>query len=148
MERRKFFKSIGIFLPFGTAVAGFIGMGIRFITPLKREVERRIFTIHLDELELNATQKFQDLRGKDLMLVRVSERQVKAISTSCTHLGCSVHWQADKKQFYCPCHQGIFDTNGKVISGPPPRPLDSYRVEIEGDNVFIYFMDKPSDNGI
>ena len=148
MERKKFLRSIVLFIPFGTAVAGFLGMGIRFITPLKREVERRIFTIHLDELELNATRKFQDLRGKDLMLVRVSEREVKAISTSCTHLGCSVHWQADKKQFYCPCHQGVFDTNGKVVSGPPPRPLDSYRVEIEGDNVFIYFMDKPSDNGI
>ena len=137
-----------VFLPFGTAFAGFLSMGIRFITPYKREVERRIFTIHLNELELNTTRRFQDLRGKDFTLVRTSEREVKAISTTCTHLGCSVHWQPDKKQFYCPCHQGVFDTNGQVVSGPPPRPLDSYRVDLEGDNVFIYFLDKPSDNGI
>lgn len=148
MERRKLLKSIAIFLPFGASFAGFLGMGIRFVTPYRRDVERRIFTIHLNELELNTTRQFQDLRGKDLMLVRTSEREVKALSTTCTHLGCSVHWQPDKKQFYCPCHQGVFDTNGKVVSGPPPRALDSYHVEIEGDNVFIYFLDKPSDNGI
>ena len=148
MDRRKLLRSIVIFMPFGTAFAGFLGMGLRFITPYKREVERRIFTIHLDELELNSTRQFKDLRGKDLMLVRTAEKEVRAISTTCTHLGCSVHWQPDKKQFYCPCHQGVFDTEGNVVSGPPPRPLDSYRVELEGDNVFIYFMDKPSDNGI
>lgn len=148
MDRRNLLKSVIVFLPFGSAFAGFFGMGIRFITPVKREIERRIFTIHLDELELNATRQYKDLRGKDLMLVRISEREVKAISTTCTHLGCSVHWQADKKQFYCPCHAGVFDNNGMVISGPPPKPLDSYRVELEGDNVFIYFIDKPSDNGI
>lgn len=148
MERRKFLNSFAIFIPFTTAFAGFLGMGIRFITPYKREVERRIFTIQLDELEINNTRQFQDLRGKDLMLVRTSDREVKAISTTCTHLGCSVHWQPEKKTFFCPCHAGVFDTDGKVISGPPPRALDSYRVELEGNNVFIYFIDKPSDNGI
>ena len=146
MERRKFLNSVAIFIPFGTAFAGFIGMGIRFITPYKREVERRIFTIQLDELEINTTRQFKDLRGKDLMIVRTSDREVKAISTTCTHLGCSVHWQAEKKIFYCPCHSGVFDTDGNVISGPPPRALDSYRVELEGNNVFIYFLDKPSGN--
>jgi cytochrome b6-f complex iron-sulfur subunit len=148
MDRRKLLKSIAVFVPFGSAFAGFIGIGIRFITPVKREIERRIFTIHLDELQLNSTRQFRDLRGKDLLLVRTAEREVKAISTTCTHLGCSVYWQQDKNQFYCPCHQGVFDKNGRVISGPPPRPLDSYRVELEGDNVFIYYLDKPSDNEI
>jgi len=148
MDRRKLIKSILVFIPFSSAFTGFIGIGIRFITPVKHATERRIFTIHLDELEINATRVFQDLRGKDLMLVRTSEREVKAISTTCTHLGCSVHWQPEKMEFYCPCHQGRFDKNGNVIAGPPPRPLDSYRVELEGDNVFIYFLDKSTENGI
>ena len=141
-------KSIIVFLPFGSAFAGFIGMGIRFITPGKREIERRIFTIHLEELNLNETLQFKDLQGKDFILVRTDDREVKAISTTCTHLGCSVSWQQDKKQFYCPCHQGVFDKNGSVISGPPPRPLDSYNVELEGDNVFIYFLDNSNEDRV
>jgi Rieske Fe-S protein len=148
MERRKALKSFALFVPFVTAFAGFLGMGIRFITPFKREIERRIFTIRLEELEINTTAQFRDLRGKDLMLVRTAEREVRAISTTCTHLGCSVHWQADRKQFYCPCHNGVFDLDGNVISGPPPRQLDTYRVELEGDNVFLFFPDKTSENGI
>lgn len=142
MNRRNALKSLLSFVPLGAAFAGFTAMGIRFITPIKREVERRIFTLHLDELPLNATRLFKDLRGKELMLVRTGEREVKAISTVCTHLGCSVYWQKDKKQFYCPCHQGIFDKDGYVLSGPPPKPLNSYKVELEGDNVFLFFKDE------
>ncbi len=148
MARRNALRSLFAFLPFGVSFVGFLGMGVKFITPLKREVERRIFTVNLQELPLNSTRKINDLQGKELMLVRTGEREVKAMSTSCTHLGCSVYWQQDKKQFYCPCHMGIFDKDGNVISGPPPRPMDSYRVELERDNVFIYFIDKESKDGI
>ncbi len=142
MNRRNALKSMLSFVPLGAAFAGFAAMGIRFITPIKREVERRIFTLHLDELPLNATRLFKDLRGKELMIVRTGEREVKAISTVCTHLGCSVYWQKDKKQFYCPCHQGIFDKDGYVLSGPPPKPLNSYKVELKGDNIFLFFKDE------
>jgi cytochrome b6-f complex iron-sulfur subunit len=83
---------------------------------------RRIFALNLDELPINATRKYRDLRGADLVIVRTGEREVKAMSTVCTHLGCTVHWEKDKKEFYCPCHQGRFNENGDVIAGPPPRP--------------------------
>jgi len=141
MDRRDALKSLFAFIPLGAAFAGITAMGVGFISPNKREVERRIFTIHLDELEINATRRFKDLRGRDLMIVRTGENEVKALSTVCTHLGCTVSWQDDKQQFYCPCHQGIFDKDGKVLSGPPPRPLDNYKVELDGKNVFIYFKD-------
>lgn len=144
MDRRNALKSMVSFIPLGVAFAGFAAMSIRFITPIKRKVERRIFTVHLDELQLNATRPFRDLRGRELMIVRTGEREVKAISTVCTHLGCSVYWQKDKKQFYCPCHQGIFDKDGNVLSGPPPKPLNSHKVELNGNNVFIYFKDEGS----
>jgi cytochrome b6-f complex iron-sulfur subunit len=141
MERRDAIKNLFAFIPLGAAFAGITAIGFRFITPVKQEVQRRIFTVNLEELPINATKKFQDLRGKDLMIVRTGEREVKALSTVCTHLGCSVYWQKDKKEFYCPCHAGRFDKDGNVLGGPPPKPLDSYKVEIEGDNVFIYFKD-------
>jgi menaquinol-cytochrome c reductase iron-sulfur subunit len=60
-----------------------------------------------------------------------------AISNVCTHLGCRVRWIADKKSFYCPCHNGVFDKDGKVVSGPPPRPLDRFESRVENGVLFI-----------
>lgn len=142
MDRRNAIKNLLTFVPLGTAFAGISAMGFRFITPIKRDSKRRIFTIHLEELSINETRIFKDLRGKDFVLVRTGENEVRAISTVCTHLGCTVYWQKDKKEFYCPCHQARFSKDGEVLAGPPPRPLDSYEVEIENGNVFIYFKDK------
>ena len=141
MKRRKLLKSVAAFVPISAAFAGLAAMGIRFVTPIKREINRKIFTVGLEELPMNATKRFQDLRGRDLMLVRTGEREVKAISTVCTHLGCTVFWQKDRQEFFCPCHNGRFDKNGVVLEGPPPAPLDLYQVEIEGNNVFVYFKD-------
>lgn len=55
----------------------------------------------------------------------------------CTHLGCPYRWNADKKLFLCPCHNAVFDVDGGVVSGPPPRPLDRYAVKIVGGRLFI-----------
>lgn len=55
----------------------------------------------------------------------------------CTHLGCAYHWHASKSQFLCPCHDGVYDANGGVVSGPPPRPLDVYPARVEDGVLFI-----------
>lgn len=64
-------------------------------------------------------------------------REFAALSNICTHLGCRVRWIADQNQFFCPCHNAIFDKAGNVIDGPPPRPLDRYEVKIEDDQIYI-----------
>ena len=64
-------------------------------------------------------------------------RDFIAMSNICTHLGCRVRWIADSDQFYCPCHVGIFDREGNVVAGPPPRPLDRYEVKVEDEQLFI-----------
>jgi len=64
-------------------------------------------------------------------------RDFIAMSNICTHLGCRVRWIADQQIFLSPCHFGVFDREGKVISGPPPRPLDRYEVKIENDQLWI-----------
>lgn len=64
-------------------------------------------------------------------------RDIIAMSNICTHLGCRVRWIADKEIFLSPCHNGVFDRYGKVISGPPPRPLDRYEVKVEDDQLLI-----------
>lgn len=64
-------------------------------------------------------------------------RDFIAMSNVCTHLGCRVRWIAGQEQFLSPCHNGIFDKVGNVVSGPPPRPLDRYEVKVENDQLFI-----------
>lgn len=60
------------------------------------------------------------------------DRTVHALSATCTHLGCQVRWEAEEKKFRCPCHGGVYDASGKVLEGPPPRPLDGIEARIDG----------------
>ena len=64
-------------------------------------------------------------------------RTFTAMSNVCTHLGCRVRWAADRKQFFCPCHNGVFDEAGNVVSGPPPKPLNQYEVKVENGQLSI-----------
>ena len=64
-------------------------------------------------------------------------REFIAMSNVCTHLGCSVRWVAEQTQFFCPCHNGVFDKNGKVVAGPPPRPLDRFEIKEEDGQLFV-----------
>lgn len=60
-----------------------------------------------------------------------------AFTAVCTHLNCTVQYRDDLKEIWCACHNGHFDLNGKVISGPPPEALRQYRVAIKGDEIFV-----------
>jgi Rieske Fe-S protein len=64
-------------------------------------------------------------------------REYIAMSNICTHLGCRVRWIPEQSQFFCPCHNGVFDKSGEVVAGPPPRPLDRYETKVENDQIFI-----------
>ena len=64
-------------------------------------------------------------------------RDYIAMSNICTHLACRVRWIDDQNQFFCPCHNGVFDKQGLVVSGPPPRPMDRYEVKVEENQIFI-----------
>lgn len=64
-------------------------------------------------------------------------RDFVALSNICTHLGCRVRWIADQSQFFCPCHNAVFDREGNVVAGPPPRPLDRYQVKVEEEQLFV-----------
>jgi menaquinol-cytochrome c reductase iron-sulfur subunit len=59
---------------------------------------------------------------------------VHALSATCTHLGCQVRWDAGTTKFRCPCHGGVFDAQGNVVEGPPPRPLDRIDARIDDRN--------------
>jgi nitrite reductase/ring-hydroxylating ferredoxin subunit len=55
---------------------------------------------------------------------------VRALSATCTHLGCRVRWDEAADRFRCPCHGGAYSVEGRVLAGPPPRPLAELRARI------------------
>ena len=72
------------------------------------------------------------------ILVRLSESEFAAYSQNCTHLMCPVNYRHEQRQFYCPCHEGFFSAeDGRVLAGPPPRPLPRFPVEIRNDEIWI-----------
>ena len=64
-------------------------------------------------------------------------RNYIAMSNVCTHLGCRIRWIETQGQYVCPCHNGVFDKSGNVVSGPPPRSLDTFETKVENDQLFI-----------
>lgn len=74
--------------------------------------------------------------GHAVIVVRTADK-FRAFSAICTHLGCIVQWSEPRRQFACPCHAGFFDTDGRVVSGPPPRPLMEHNVIVLNGDVMV-----------
>jgi Rieske Fe-S protein len=72
-----------------------------------------------------------------VFLVKRGDGDVTALSSTCTHLGCRVSWDADSETLRCPCHGGVFDRTGAVKAGPPPAPLATLATRIEGDQILV-----------
>ena len=75
-------------------------------------------------------------------VIRKSEdpKDLLILNSRCTHLGCTVNWKDEAKAFLCPCHDAKFDATGKVLGGPPPRPLDRYgEFRVSDDGVLEIF---------
>ncbi len=72
-----------------------------------------------------------------VFLLKTSDSEVTALSSTCTHLGCRVSWDANDRTLRCPCHGGVFDRNGTVKAGPPPAPLATIATRLEGERVLV-----------
>ena len=66
-----------------------------------------------------------------------SKQPFVAVSTRCAHLGCPVRYIQASQKFVCPCHGGVYDSQGKVQGGPPVRPLDRFETRVEVGRVQI-----------
>ena len=75
-------------------------------------------------------------------LARLSGGGFLALDRTCTHLGCTVPWNAASGRFDCPCHASSFDITGAVVGPPAPRPLDRYPVRIENGVVKVDLRNK------
>lgn len=82
-----------------------------------------------------------DLRfvgDEEWLVIRTDDDHYHALSATCTHSDvCLVEWDSGRRQVVCPCHRGIYDANGSVLSGPPPRPLEYRDVVERGGNLYL-----------
>ena len=74
---------------------------------------------------------------KPVILICTADGKLRAFSATCTHLDCTVQYRKDMGMIWCACHNGRYDLNGRNVAGPPPRPLDEYRVIVQNDEVLI-----------
>jgi Rieske Fe-S protein len=104
--------------------------------PIPQAVQNDVVAGKVGELAPNAGKVFR-FGNKPGILVRTPEGDYRAFSAVCTHLQCTVQYRDDFKHIWCACHNGHFDLTGRNIAGPPPRPLEEYRVEIRGEDLVV-----------
>jgi cytochrome b6-f complex iron-sulfur subunit len=92
--------------------------------------------IQPDDVKPNTGQIFK-FGSRPGILVRTASGELRAFSAVCTHLNCTVQYRADVSHIWCACHNGHYDLNGKNIEGPPPRPLDSFVVNVRGNQIVV-----------
>lgn len=76
-------------------------------------------------------------RAPVALYVRRSGLDFTVFDIHCTHLGCGVRWTPSAERFFCPCHGGVYNADGRVIAGPPPFPLYRYATRIENGTLYV-----------
>jgi Rieske Fe-S protein len=120
------------------SLASFFYPVVRFLNPpqITEAAVNEVSAGKVQDLKPNSG-KIVRFGNKPALLVRTSETEWKAFSAVCTHLNCTVQYQDATRQIWCACHNGTYDLSGRVVSGPPPKPLTEYAVRVRGDEVVI-----------
>jgi cytochrome b6-f complex iron-sulfur subunit len=127
----------------GTSAAAFVvsvlyPIGRYLVPPRVGESTAASVTLPIkpDDVKPNTGQIFK-FGSRPGILLRTASGDLRAFSAVCTHLNCTVQYRADISHVWCACHNGHYDTNGQNISGPPPRPLEPYVVNVRGNQIVV-----------
>ena len=88
------------------------------------------------DLKPNSSKIFR-FGNRPALLLMTAEGEYRALSAVCTHLSCTVQYRNDLHQVWCACHNGLYDLNGRNISGPPPRPLEAFQVHVRSGEIVV-----------
>ncbi|MBT4269699.1 MAG: Rieske 2Fe-2S domain-containing protein [Deltaproteobacteria bacterium] len=149
-DRRRFLKNLTFGLgTISAAVVGGVAATAAIGPALEKGKNRWIRLSKLDSIAVGevttVTMEYEETFGfhhsrqsKPVLVSRPAEdNNIVVYSSTCTHLGCTVSWDENKRQYVCACHGGAFDEHGNVVSGPPPRPLDRFVYKIEDEHLFV-----------
>ena len=130
----KLWKGLAILagVEFSAVIFGFLFSGKENIKPYAPKL--LIEAGPVNSFEPNTVTVF---RGGRFYLTRLEDGGFIALSLRCTHLGCSIEWEEDKKRFICPCHSSAFAMNGDVQNPPAPKALDYYPITIEKEIIKV-----------
>ena len=119
-------------------IVSFIYPAIRYVIPppVSESGHRSVVAAKVGEIKDNSAKVFR-FGSEPAILIRTAEGQYRAFTAVCTHLGCTVQYRADLREIWCPCHNGMYNLQGRNISGPPPRPLTEYTVHVQGDQIIV-----------
>lgn len=133
VSRRKFIGTAWILA--GAALVGAMIAGtIAFLWPRTRERKEKLFIAgKVEDFKVGTIVSFRQAK----LDINRLDKGLLAMSSVCTHLACIAPWVEKNDQFKCPCHAGVFNRVGEVVSGPPPRPLDLHPVKIVEDKVVV-----------
>ncbi len=149
ITRRKFMSAA--IAAMGSLISGVVGLpAIAYIIgpALQQKVENWIRLGAISKVEVGTPTLFKatverrsgwitDQKEISAYVLTEDGQTYVAMSNICTHLGCRARWIPEQGNFFCPCHNGVFDKNGNVVSGPPPRPLDRFETKVEDGVLFI-----------
>ena len=137
VPRRQFVEAVLGSGVFATVVA-FLYPVFRYLVPPK-ELDLgsdAVVAGRIGELKPSSGKVFR-FGNRPGLLIRAANGDYRAMSATCTHLSCTVQYRDDMQQVWCACHNGHYDLNGRNIAGPPPRPLESFEVQVHGDEIFV-----------
>ena len=122
----------------------FAVMAGRFLYPARGQRKQWTFVAEVGRMQEGDSLLFRGPSGETINIARQGragdEGDFIALSSTCPHLGCQVHWEAHNDRFFCPCHNGQFNASGKGVGGPPGEAgmsLPSYPLKIEEGLLYI-----------
>ncbi len=123
---------------FAASLAAFIYPVIRFMNPpqVAEAAVNEAAVGSVNDLAANSG-KIVKFGSKPVLLIRSDASEWRAFTGTCTHLDCTVQYEPASRQIWCACHNGFYDLNGAVVSGPPPRPLEPLDVHVRGEEIVI-----------
>lgn len=125
---------------------GFIAwLGALFFPVFKYLDPPKVEEVKVSNVKIGAVEDMEKDSGKiikfgnrPVIVVRKPTGEYIAFGAVCTHLDCIVQYRKDYGQIYCACHNGRYDLNGRVASGPPPAPLTKFGVTIKDNEVIVF----------
>jgi Rieske Fe-S protein len=135
-KRRRFLETF-----FGASVAAslasFLYPVLRYMIPSSttEPSSGTALAAHVGELKPNSGKIFR-FGNRPALLILTPDGTYRAMSAVCTHLGCTVQYRSDLHLVWCACHNGMYSVDGRNISGPPPRPLETYQVVMQGNDIY------------
>jgi len=136
MKRRRFLTMLLTFLGSITSLS-FAYSLLTFLTSLpSKSADLKKLVIHKSDIPSGEAKNIIYHNAPAVIINRPDKGYI-AFSRTCTHLGCLVEYSKSKLKFICPCHAGIYDLDGNVVSGPPPKPLTAIPLKIEDETIII-----------